>query len=635
MSAGTVLLVDDDKAILRTLTDILGLRGYEVETAEKGGAAIARMIDNQSPPLVAIVDVGLPDVSGLEVAERVKDRGGITQVVILTGDASVQSAVGALRASSVDYLVKPVDPAQLFETIERAIERALRKSAETELEAERRRRADILDASPVGFVVRNASGDMEYLNPVGAEVLGLDDEELHGDHRKHVEQWLRSLADGWSGNETQDFRYRHPDGDERVLACRMRPLSGSAAGSHGTLVAFTDVTETRRIEDQLRQTQKLEAIGRLAGGVAHDFNNLLTVILANAEFVQSELPEDSPYGPDLEAIRNAAVQAADVASQLLTFSRRDPGRVEAVNLNEIVAELKSLLARTIEQDFLIEDELDASLPRVEANPGQLRQVIMNLAMNARDAMGESGTLTFRTGSRRTGDLSSEVDTDPDVSWVYLDVSDTGHGMDAETQSRVFEPFFTTKVEGKGTGLGLATVYGIVSQMGGVIEIDSTVGVGTTFRVNLPASSDKLPSAAATDEAQAAERGSTILVVDDEERVRTLLRRILIRDGHRVLEASHGREALEIASQHDGPIDLVMTDHQMPGLPPTVYLPALLEGRPETAVTVVTGSATPERVTRPLQNLGRPIGFLSKPFDARSVGEVLSTMLPSRDEDPGS
>lgn len=467
---GGVMVVDDDPALLTTLRDILAIKGYQVTTEQKGLSALERIIDARDAPLVALVDVGLPDLSGLELARRISEHNSTTQVIILTGDATLESAIAAVQTSTVDYLVKPVEPTRLFATIGRAFERALRKVAESALEAERQRKSEILEASPIGLLMCGSDGRIEYVNEVGGELLELAPTDVvSGQIAERVRRWLSSArsATGVDDHEV-DVPFAGSRG-ERIFSCRERRLRGTGGdgGDGGSvLLAFTDVTASRRVEEALQQTQKLEAVGRLAGGVAHDFNNLLTVILAHAELAAADLDTESSVLADLQAIRDAAEQASDVVGQLLRFSRRDPGRVEAMDLNDVVRGGESLLARTIGQGISIVVELDPGLPPVVADVGWIRQVIMNLAMNARDAMPDGGVLTFRTGRGGVVDGDDRGGSGHEGGdWVYFEVEDTGFGMDEDTKARVFEPFFTTKVEGKGTGLGLATVYGIVSQLG--------------------------------------------------------------------------------------------------------------------------------------------------------------------------
>jgi PAS domain S-box-containing protein len=633
----SVLVVDDDSELLRTLQDILELKGYEVATAERGRSALELVQAMRDPPIVALVDLRLPDVPGLEVASGLHRHAPNIQVVILTGDASVDSAIHALRSRTVDYLVKPVQPNRLLDTMERACERGLRQRAETALEHERKRKSEILDASPVGMAVVSLDGKLEYLNTSGATILGLSPgSETAQDDQQHrrAEAWLGRvplpdvLEAGAEATES-DREYVRSDGETRQLAVRVTPLCAPDGAVDAVLQVFSDVTEQRRLEEGMRQAQKMEAVGRLAGGVAHDFNNLLTVILARTDILLADLDDDSPLREDLDAILTASHQAADVTRQLLTFSRRQVSDSELLDLNHIVREMQGLLARTIGAHVTLHDHLDPSIPMVEVNPGQLRQVIMNLAINARDAMPGGGSVIFRTGWRRSRDhlIGAFGGTeDGEAGWVFLDVLDTGHGMDEETRRRAFEPFFTTKGEGEGTGLGLATVYGIISQVGGTVDLETAPGRGTQFRIWLPACERPAASTAPEPDGQVApSRSCRVLIVDDEHRIRTALRRVLEREGHEVLEAGDGDEALDVLRACHGAVHVLLTDVHMPGPPPEEYVPRLLREVPDLRVAVVTGSAALDYRLN-IEGLSRPALVIAKPFAMHDVRRTIRELL---------
>ncbi len=384
----------------------------------------------------------------------------------------------------------------------------------------------------------------------------------------------------------------------------------------------------RESEEQLRQSQKLEAIGTLAGGVAHDFNNLLTVISSYGELLISEVGADSPMRSDLEQVREAAGRAAVLTNQLLAFSRKQVLQPKVIDLNAAVDEIEKMLRRLIGEDIEIRTVKQRPLPRVKADPGQIEQVIMNLAINARDAMPKGGELTISTASVESvaGALEAS-DSPPPGAWVKLSVTDSGVGMDAATQGRIFEPFFTTKELGKGTGLGLSTVYGIVKQSAGNLSVRSSPGEGTTFDVYLPRVAEPIKeSGRVSGENLAVGGNETILLVEDEDLVRALAERTLRVRGYHVLAARAGDEAIGLAAEHSGPIHLLLTDVVMPLMSGKDLEERLAPMRPEMRVLYMSGYTDDAIVHHGVLDPGTE--FLPKPFTPtvllRRVREVLDT-----------
>src|SRR5437016_5837773 len=334
----------------------------------------------------------------------------------------------------------------------------------------------------------------------------------------------------------------------------------------GILGIGRDVTERLGLEQQLRQAQKMEAVGRLAGGVAHDFNNILTAITGHAELLLEDLGHHDPRRVDVDEIRRSAERAAGLTRQLLAFSRQQVLQPKVVDLNALVLDMDKLLRRLIGEDVELATVLDAALGRVTADPGQLEQVIVNLAVNARDAMPQGGKLTLET---RNIDLDSSYTLEHSLvkpgPYVQLTVSDSGIGMDEETQAHAFEPFFTTKPKGQGTGLGLATVYGIITRARGHVQVSSEPGSGTTFTILLPATGRGAVARQEPERAGCGGAGETVLVVEDEPAMRDVTRRILSRNGYHVITASGGHEAIDIAANRADAIDVVLTDVVMPGM----------------------------------------------------------------------
>jgi len=385
--------------------------------------------------------------------------------------------------------------------------------------------------------------------------------------------------------------------------------------------------ERRRLEDQLLQAQRMEAVGQLAAGVAHDFNNVLTAVLGSSELLLLDTPVGSTTREEIEIIRDAATRAQDLIRQLLAFSARQVLQPVVLDLNALVDNVHKMLRRLIGEDITLAAMLAPGLGRVRADPGQLEQVLVNLAVNARDAMPGGGRLALTTANVDVEPPPPGADAGgpvPPGRYVVLQVTDTGSGMDAITQARIFEPFFTTKPRGRGTGLGLATVYGVVRQSGGHIAVESAPGAGTTFRMYLPRVDAPLAAATAPQRAAAAAGSGTILLVEDERLVRVLARKVLEQAGYRVLAAEGGAQALELARGHSGVIDLLLTDVVMPEMSGREVVRRLLQERPAVRVLYMSGYSDEAVAQHGVLDAGT--SFIAKPFTpttlATKVREVL-------------
>jgi signal transduction histidine kinase/ActR/RegA family two-component response regulator len=400
----------------------------------------------------------------------------------------------------------------------------------------------------------------------------------------------------------------------------------------GRLTLVHDLSETKRLEEQLRQSQKMEAIGHLAGGVAHDFNNLLTVIGGRALLALERSRHDPGLQPALELIARTADRAAALTGQLLAFSRRQILQPRVLDVNTVLAGVEPILRRTIGEDIDLVIRSDPAVGRVRADPGQLEQVILNLSVNARDAMPEGGQLTLETANVVLDETYARHH--PDVqpgSYVLLAVSDTGIGMDAATRARLFEPFFTTKETGKGTGLGLSTVYGIVKQSGGHIDVYSEPGQGAAFKVYLPRA-DAAPQPVEAPVEGASPRGSeTVLLVEDEEGLRTLAREILELQGYTLIEASNPGEALARLEAHHGPIHLLVTDVVMPQMSGRELASRVAAARPETRILYMSGYTDDAIIRHGVLDPGTP--FLQKPFAPDSLARKVRDALDARGPGP--
>ena len=399
--------------------------------------------------------------------------------------------------------------------------------------------------------------------------------------------------------------------------------------------AVRDVSERaesereRALQKQLDQSRRLESVGQLAGGIAHDFNNILGVILNYAEFVGDELPADSSAQDDVKEIRRAAERAAALTRQLLIFSRREVVQLEQLDLSEVVAQLENLLQRALGERIELDTRIAGDLAAVEADPGQIEQVLVNLAVNARDAMPDGGRLLIEVDNVELDEEYTYMHPDTEAGrYVRLKVSDTGIGMDGETIQRAFEPFFTTKAKGEGTGLGLATVYGIVTGAGGRVDIYSEPGIGTTIKVHLPASTATPSRSPAEEGARPAGQGEVVLVVEDEPDVRRMAERILTKSGYSVIGTSGGEEALEVCARADQPLDLLLTDVIMPGMLGTDLVAQVKEIRPQLRVIFMSGYS--HAVLAPEALAGqRGTAFIEKPFNAGELLRAIRDLLDDR------
>jgi two-component system cell cycle sensor histidine kinase/response regulator CckA len=505
-----------------------------------------------------------------------------------------------------------------------------RKKAEHALRASEERFSKAFRGSPIPMIITRVRDEvvvdandsmLKLLGYAREEVCGASVLELRILDDEQREKLAEALFDRGSVRE-QELTIRVRSGaDRRVLASADRT---ELAGEMCVIATFQDVTEQRALEAQLRHSQKMDAVGRLAGGVAHDFNNLLTVITSCGEMVLDSLTPEDPRRSEMLEIREAARQAAVLTRQLLAFSRKQLLAPKVLDLNALVREMERLLRRVISEDITLVTELDPALEHVRADPAQLQQVVLNMVVNARDAMPRGGRLTLRTANVRSmAAAAGERVVMAPGEYVMLAVSDTGVGMDEKTRSRVFEPFFTTKENGKGTGLGLATVYGIVKQSGGYVWVESLLGQGSTFEIYLPRSGEPVGAAPARAMALAAPRGrETLLLVEDADAVRAVTRVILERAGYSIIEASTGAEALEQARRRTETIHLLVADVIMPGMSGPALAGELRAIHPETRVLYLSGYAGDEMG----YGSGPPGTCLPKPFTpdalARKVRDIL-------------
>jgi PAS domain S-box-containing protein len=517
-----------------------------------------------------------------------------------------------------------------------------RRRADEALARERNFVSAVLDTAAAIVLICDPDGRVVRFNRACELITGYGSEDLQGkyawdvlavpEERAALRASLSQVKDGICPPNGESL-LSTKSGSKRRISWSNAILPDKYAQPAYLIATGIDITEKVELETQLSQAQKMEAVGRLAGGVAHDFNNLVTVITGFSELVIESLSEDDPCRTDLIEIRKAGERAGALTRQLLAFSRKQIRQPQMLDLNAVVRDVEAMLRRLMREDIELRTDLQPGLDRIKADRGQMEQILINLAVNARDAMQGSGVLTIRTANSTHSGHSADLRTKlAPGAYVVLTVSDTGSGITDEALPQLFEPFFTTKPQGIGTGLGLSTVYGIVSQSEGGIGIETALGVGTSFHIYLPRVEQPRVEKGAAPAAQRMPRGAeTVLLVEDDSDVRAVIRRILSRAGYQVICASAGQEGIEQAQAFDGPIHLLVTDIVMPKMSGPELLRRLLAVRPEISVLFVSGH-TQEQSVRELDVPG-DAAFLQKPFPpdllARRVREVLDAVVSVR------
>lgn len=507
-----------------------------------------------------------------------------------------------------------------------------RKRAEEELRRSEARYRSLVQATSHAIWSADAQGHRHSEATLWRQITGQTQDEIakdgwanavHPDDRERVlAAWKRSLTEGVLYE--QEYRVRAADGSYRIVSLHGAPVRDDDGKVVEWVGTYNDVTEHRETAAQLLQSQKMDSLGRLAGGVAHDFNNLLTVMLGYTDFLIGDRRPEDPVRQDAEEIRRAAKQASLLTQQLLAFSRKELREPVVMDLNQRVRESSTMLRRLIGEQITLELELSADAGGVLVDPGQIDQILMNLVVNARDAMPTGGAITILTDFAPVSEAGGLI---PPGAWTRLVVADTGAGMSGEVLAHAFEPFYTTKKHTGGTGLGLATVYGLVRQAGGFVSLDSEPGHGTIVTILLPRHAVGQDVVTETRENAGSGR-ETVLLVEDEDAVRRLAKEILERRGYHVLAAACGQEALEVAKTHKARVDLVLTDVVMPGMSGSEVAHRLIQQRPEIRVLYMSGYADDAILRHGVQH--GSVNFIQKPFspDALSVKvrEVLDRVV---------
>jgi PAS domain S-box-containing protein len=665
-----LLLVDDSTENLFIYEEIIATHLPFCSTVTATDADTGLHLAREAGIDAALVDVQMPGITGIEMCRRLK-ADEITRdipVMLITAQATSPSLKAeGLDAGAEDFLSRPIDNVELVARVKvllrmrraekewRALADRLeelvegRTAALRESEARYRR----LTENAQDMVWRtDSSGRVLYVNQAAERLLGISPEDAIGlsteDYltpesiavlRKRIKEALSASPP--RRHYMAEVEYRHKDG--HLVHCEIHATW--VLGHDGKVELYEGITrdnterrkaekEKAELKEQYRQSQKMESVGRLAGGVAHDFNNLLTVILGSCFFIREQTREGDPLFEDVCQIESAGKRAVSLTRQLLAFSRRQTLRPEVLDLNRLLEDLQKMLGRLIGEDIELVTLLGPDLWPVEADPGQIEQIVMNLAVNARDAMPDGGKLIVETANLELDEeyAGRHIAVQPGP-YVMIAVSDTGVGMDTETRDKAFDPFFTTKDKSKGTGLGLSTVYGIVKQSGGNIWIYSEPGTGTTVKIYLPRTeSVSRPKTGTYPLIGKQARGSeTVLVVEDEEAVRSLTVRLLERRGYKVLQASDGLEAQTVADEYAGPIHLLLTDVVMPGPSGAKTAQKLLVGRPQMKVLFMSGYTDNAIVYHGVLDPGT--SFIEKPFSADSLARAVRQALDDQGMEP--
>jgi two-component system, cell cycle sensor histidine kinase and response regulator CckA len=638
-----VLIAEDNPDDAELVVQQLRGGGWDVtwervETPEQMRSALERASFD-----LIVSDYQMPRFRAPEALALWKERGLDVPFIVCSGTIGEEQAVEVLKAGAHDFFLKDrlarLPSAVAREVREAAGRRTLRRAEEERAEAVRalgkseRDFQDLFESAPDATVIVDARGLLRAANRQAKRLFGYEWEELdgqpiemlvpsprHDSVRRLFDDFVASPAPRLLVGSGQDLLALRKDGSTFPVEISLSPMTTDPGV---VIAAVRDITDRRRLEQQLRQVQKMEAVGRLAGGVAHDFNNVLGVILGHAQLLLRHLAPDDAMRARAEQVLFASERGAALTRQLLAFSRQQPLEVRTLDLNAIIGGVAGMLGRLLGEDITLEARTDPGLGHIQADATEVEQILMNLAVNARDAMPDGGRLLIETANADLDEVAAREQVDAAAGrYVRLTVSDTGHGMTREVQARVFEPFFTTKEPGKGTGLGLATIYGIVKHSNGFIRLDSAPGQGTTFTIFLPRVTGELDPP--PEPLPAARGAETVLLVEDDPGLRELVGELLRANGYHVILAAAPSEALAIVKEHEGVIHLLLTDVVMPALNGRELAQRARELRPDLRILFMSGYTADIIAKRSVRDAD--VAFIAKPFKeealTRRVREVL-------------
>ncbi len=632
-----ILIVEDDPSSAFILQKILARGNYQIAGLASAGQQAEQLAREAKPDLI-LMDINIPgDQDGVETAEKIRKEYDVP-LIYLTAFSDEATLARARRTAPFAYLLKPYREKEVLITIEMALYKArldrLGKATEQRLVA-------TLGALEDYVITTDATGRVTYLNSAAEAALGCTAETAQAkplgellDMREREtctrlpEIAERVLEPGFRTDPSHSLLLMNPRGDTRLVQVQTNALAETDGTTTGRVIILRDVTHLDQLEENIRRAQKLDAVGRLAGGISHDFNNLLAIINSFADLLLLKAKPDDPLIKYYRNIRAAGQRGADLVSRLMTFSRRSTTPPQAVAPAEVVQEVEKMMRPVIREDIDLQVDAPAGLPQLFTDPGQIEQVLVNLVLNARDAIAEAGRITISLSAHKFDSLEAARQNLPKPgTYVLLSVADTGCGIAHDIRDKIFEPFFTTKEVGKGTGLGLAMVYSLVKQNHGKIEVVSEPDKGSVFTIYLPANETEMEPATVREDAPASNlRGGSerILLVEDDVNFADCVKNLLDMHGYTTIAASNGEDALACFKEQKGNFDLLVSDIVLPKLSGRNLAAQLREQRPSLRVLLMSGYEN----IGPVDKLGSGVDRLQKPF---SLGTLLDRVRHLLDE----